>query len=206
MFSSFGGGGGGGGGGAEKKGKGKPEDSRNQLRIAAAQAINEQRALVKGPMEKMQTVATSSYWKYGYMGSILFAAGGLTMAVGSRFPAVASVGGLASLGAGMYGGPYLHNMHVVYLKTGVVTVLDKNITALNGLEAEHGMLVPEYREELKALNQMKAEMGAEAARAAGLLAGDGFGEQEDPGATLDTKVDNIIASFEKRKSASAGKA
>jgi hypothetical protein len=192
-----------------KKAGAKPVDAelaRTEADRAEAQKIiADQHAKIKPAMEHMHSVANSSYWRYGYMGGTLISAGGLTFAISSRFPAFASVGSMASLGLGYFGGTAMHNAHVMYLKTTTVNALDKAIDVISVADAKHGTRVPAYYEELQTLRRTRAEV-----LPPGLVirngtihaatAEDGAGAQA-PATDLDGRVDQLLESYQRRRGA-----
>lgn len=192
MFSSF---------GKDKNSKnqkaaGTAEQAKLDLdRAAAAKTIVEQQAKIKKPMEQMHAVANNQYWRYGYMGGTLLTAGAATFAISARFPMFASVGSLASLGAGFIGGPKLHDMHVMVLKAGVVKQLDDSIAVLEEGDRTHGARCPAYLEELQTLRRMREEI-----LPAGMsIAGHQDAEAAQKAVDLDGRVDEFLVAYERRR-------
>ena len=167
-------------------------------RAEATRLVTECRTKIKKPMENMHNIADSQYWKYGYMGSTLLSAGALTFLISSRFPAFASVGSMASLGAGFIGGPKLHEVHVMALKMKVVKELDDTIEVLEAQDSKHGSQVPLYYEELQTIRKTRYDLLPAGMSITGQpIEGAEGGKQR--GGDIDSRVDDFLVAYQRKR-------
>lgn len=158
MFSSF-------TGSSKKQSKGLSADSQEtrqaQESAKAKKIIADQRAVIKGPMEQVNSRQNNSALRYGCMGGVGLSGAILSYLAAQRLPALGSVGTIFSLFAAMYGGPFLHNTYVDNAKMEAAKQIDSSMQLLEEVDTQTGQLIPEYYQEIEVLRRMRSEIAPE---------------------------------------------
>lgn len=170
-------------------------EKRQQAIVTAGVVIADSRAKLKNPIEQYQSVANSTYWFYGYVGGTMMGAMACALAIGSRFPVVGRYASWIALIGGYYGGQQIHGVHNNYNLQAVLTLIDSNIAEMKRLDEKTNKLIPPYGHEIQNLTKMRHELAPETKEARE----EASKAAASAGASLDQRVDDLLAAFERRK-------